>query len=532
MLELFLSVIVLIGTIIALIVAFCLALASAGIAAIIGAGRAIANYFRAAANNLNFKTWTWERNDEPARRSYFFGPGYIQMIETVKAAYANNADTAKWFHTITESYRTGIHLRNGIRAYASLCAYAVDISGTVFVYCAGAVVTFVFAGVHFLITGAMMLIIYSLFSIVWFVDRGYLIIKKISPVCPECKHKCTIPCFVCPSCGAIHKSLVPGPYGILKHRCICGTKISSTFFNGRSKYEAICPTCGKVLASSDSRPLVVQLIGGTGVGKTVFLSAYYHMLKEKLNLLTGVEWSVPVDYVPYFDELDMYFSGLVSTATTFMNSQLYPIIIHKPHNTDRQLSFFDISGEMFDGVSSKGAAQQIQFHYCDGFIFLIDPFCKDSQLTKPEDAGTFFSEMHLESVVSSFLNYLIEIGQRNVSVRCRIPVAVVIGKCDVEGVTDSLSKEIISEYSQRLNYEDWNSKRDRVCRQFLVDIGFSNAIGNLEASFSNIHYFPVSAMGHSQNDEKYEPWGVTEPIDWIIREADKELAKILRIGVS
>lgn len=527
--EVFGFILVFIVIVIAGMSAICLMLISSCIAALIGAVCAIVNYFRAAADNINLMTWTWERDDEPARRSYFFGPGYVQMIETVKDAFDNNAETAQWFHTTTESYRTGIDFED-IMTYFSVWAYAVDFTGTVFVHCAGAIVTLIFASVHFLITAILMIIIYIIFSVIWLADRGYLVMKRISSICPECKHRCTVPFFIC-SCGAVHKRLVPGPYGILKHRCICGKKIPATFFNGRSKLSAVCPKCGKVLVSSNSRPLVVQLIGGTGVGKTVFLSAYYHMFKEKLNSLKSIEWSVPEDYRPYFNELDMFFSGEASSVTTFMNSQLYPIIIHNSSSTDRQISLFDISGEMFDGVTAKGVAQQMQFHYCDGFVFLIDPFCRGSQLKRPKHENTFFSEMDLESVVTSFLNYLIETGKRNASVRSSTPVAVVIGKCDVKGVRDSLSKEKIMDQAQSLENWDWTTLRDSVCRQFLVDIGFSNAIGNLEASFSNIHYFPISAMGHSQNDEKYEPWGVMEPVDWIVYEADKELAITLGIRI-
>jgi hypothetical protein len=43
-------------------------------------------------------------------------------------------------------------------------------------------------------------------------------------------------------------------------------------------------------------------------------------------------------------------------------------------------------------------------------------------------------------------------------------------------------------------------------------------VNNLNAQFTRIHYFPVSAMGHEANSEVYEPWGVMESVSWIIQE--------------
>ena len=64
---------------------------TAGIAVIVGFFSAVANYFSAIRNNLNFLHWEWKKDDEPARRSYFFGPGYAQLFATIKNAFELNA---------------------------------------------------------------------------------------------------------------------------------------------------------------------------------------------------------------------------------------------------------------------------------------------------------------------------------------------------------------------------------------------------------------------------------------------------------
>jgi len=66
-----------------------------------------------------------------------------------------------------------------------------------------------------------------------------------------------------------------------------------------------------------------------------------------------------------------------------------------------------------------------------------------------------------------------------------------------------------------------------ICRQFLVDIGLSATVDNLETQFSNLHYFPVSAMGHSADGTPYEPWGIMEAVEWMLPLADKELSDLI-----
>ncbi|MEI3061929.1 MAG: hypothetical protein V8S72_02820 [Oscillospiraceae bacterium] len=61
----------------------------------------------------------------------------------------------------------------------------------------------------------------------------------------------------------------------------------------------------------------------------------------------------------------------------------------------------------------------------------------------------------------------------------------------------------------------------------MVDIGLSATVDNLETQFSNLHYFPVSAMGHSADGTPYEPWGIMEAVEWMLPLADKELSDLI-----
>ena len=47
-------------------------------------------------------------------------------------------------------------------------------------------------------------------------------------------------------------------------------------------------------------------------------------------------------------------------------------------------------------------------------------------------------------------------------------------------------------------------------------MGYANAVNLIESKFKNIKYFPVSSMGHEADYTHYEPWGVLDPMFWLI----------------
>ena len=59
-------------------------------AAAVGCFYAVRHYVTAIRHNLNFRKWSWKKSDEPAVRSYFFGPGYAQLKGTVQEAWGLN----------------------------------------------------------------------------------------------------------------------------------------------------------------------------------------------------------------------------------------------------------------------------------------------------------------------------------------------------------------------------------------------------------------------------------------------------------
>ena len=501
-----------------------------GVAVLVGFCTAFANYFKAVRENINFLNWEWEKDDEPAKRSYFFGPGYAQLTSTIKKAFELNSLSGEKVSTTAKSFKGDSDgIWGGIK---SIFGVIYLIIADICIYVIGTVLCAAFGLIHGVITTAVMVLTYIVFTIIWIIDRLYLLKNKIRSDCPVCKHRFLIPTFMCPECGDMHKKLVPGPYGIWKHKCTCGHKIPSTFLNGRSKLEAYCPDCGSPLVASDARPIVFQLIGGSKSGKTVFLSSYFHEYLEKKKKNRNLEVEISDQYQPFFTELEEWYSGIDCPATTQLNSQMYPLLINSSLGVKRQFSIYDIAGEMFDGFTAENEILQHQFHYCNGLLFLIDPFSsgklRDDRINSGEDMSDF-SDMPVEDVVTNFINYLVTTGHKKANVRCTIPMAVLITKADVREIKRAIGPAKISSVfkNNQNGYTSYDEARDGECRKFLIDIGLSATVENLETGFSNLHYFPVSAMGHAPDGSEYEPWGVTDAIDWMLPLADKELADLI-----
>lgn len=479
------------------------------VAALIGFWAAIRNYFQAITSKMNFKDWEWKKSDEPARRSYFFGPGYQQLRDTVADAFSRNRAAISKSEDHLLIYR---------------------IAHAVCVMLLGGVITVIFSAIHGAVTTIVMLVTYVAFSIIWVIDRLYLVFHRIRSVCPVCKKRSLIPHFVCPQCGRVHKHLVPGPYGVLNHTCECGYSLPATFFNGRSKLDSQCPVCGAALVASDARQIGIQLIGGSKSGKSVLLAALFHEYLNRLRSMDSLNVEITDDYQPYFDELESWYAGGEVPPTEQMNAQMYPILLDGKLGTKRQLSIYDIAGEMFDGVTAGNVTLQEQFHYCNGLMFILDPFSDGNLRQGRESRGESLEDFSLvkpDEVAENFIRYMVESGKAKTSERCQIPMAVLIVKSDVREVKSAVGPAKIRALVKRGEYADEITARDEECRKFLYDIGLEQTVSALETRFANLHYFPVSAMGHTPDGDSYEPWGIMEVMDWLMPLADSELSALL-----
>jgi hypothetical protein len=115
-----------------------------------------------------------------------------------------------------------------------------------------------------------------------------------------------------------------------------------------------------------------------------------------------------------------------------------------------------------------------------------------------------------------------------------IPVAVIITKADLFKTDIGLPKIKTIFNTDAVQYADTKGNtslelvRNGVCKSFLINKGFVNALNLIDAKFNKAIYYTVSAMGHpSAHGTQYEPWGVLEPIIWLMRQKGELFQDIL-----
>jgi len=466
---------------------------------------------KSLAEHINpYTTFIDKNTDIPSgvRRSYFFGPGFHQIGITVRDAFAALIEQSKKL--------TSFRVRHtGHRWYVNIWVWIFYLAAFAAIFIFGFVWMSLFSIILATVVLTGMCIFYVMFMILWGVDRFVLAVKSIQSRCANCKRISVVPVFICLDCGAEHRKLTPGPYGVFTRRCTCGKNLPTTFINGRSKLKATCPYCSTEMAASNARQYGLQLIGGVSAGKTTFLAAFWHMYLErlkKLHYLSSEEY--PADA---FNELEHWYQKGLSSSTTETNANMYSVIHKRENETPYQLTIYDIAGEAFTNLQSS--TQQQQFQYCEGLIFVIDP------TANPKGVNETFA---------SFIHEFKGLKGKHSAKMSDIPVAVIISKADLYkkeiGLPkiNSRHKSNPGEFSSVNSINSLDCTRNGVSREFLLSHGYENVLNLLEGEFSNVQYYPVSAMGHTAAaGQPYEPWGVMEPVMWLLSYTDASLNAVV-----
>jgi len=481
------------------------------------------------------------RVPQPAKKSYYFGKGYIDLLNTIKGAWQRNfASLQKYKDNIGNSRAMG----DGKAKFVFLLILNVLAMVSVLIF--GSVITAAVSLINIVVLLVFMLFVYIGFSIIWLVDRVYLIRKKIFTACHECKEKSLIPTYICPKCGAKHTNLTPGVYGILKRTCVgenpgshCGEKLPTTFFNGRRNLDAVCPYCSISLMDRESVPICIPVVGGRSVGKTAFITAFSKEFID--NVVPARSWDIEFyndKKEEIYKEIEQdYLNG--STRMTDRSQDINKassisfsfFVKGKEFTPERLVHVYDIAGEVFTDNNENEI--QKQYEYCQGIVLMIDPFsipsvrnrCED-QLTAEDIAG--IGKADINGIVDSFLNKLREVTGLSDQKMSSVPLAVVIGKIDSAGLTEEIGDAAINKkMSQQPEiFTDYYDTQDYLCRQFLKDNGMENFINNVDLKFKGNRYFSCTAIGHARDRGKYNPQGVLQPMQWIFGKADRKMSQV------
>ncbi len=469
---------------------------------------------------------------QPAKKSYFFSKGYVDLLNTIKGAWKRNWDSIV-------GYKDRLADLSGEHIVKKILLGFVYILALISVIVCGTIITAVLTFAHVVVLMTFMAVIYLGFTIFWCIDRLYLKKNEIFTACNVCKRKSLIPIYICPNCGEKHTMLTPGVYGILHRTCNCGTKLPTVFFNGRRSLPAICPGCSTTVFDRESRPICVPVIGGRSVGKTAYITAFSKTFIEEVVPSKGmsIEFYNPEKEKIYREIENDYMLGETrmtqrSTDLDTASSISFSFFVkHPSFKPERLIHVYDIAGEVF--TSNNENEMQRQYEYCHGLILMFDPFSVrtiaekyKSVMSKEDIAG--IGEADITYILDSFFNKLRMVTKLTEKQMLNTPIAVVIGKVDTVDLGEQLGDAAVKKQmaADPENFTDYYDTMDYLCRKFLIDNELLRFITHIDNKFKNSRYFSCSAIGHTKGAGKYEPVGVLAPMQWIFQCADKKMGEV------
>jgi len=396
-----------------------------------------------------------------------------------------------------------------------------DIIGTIWLLCASLA--------HRLILFILRMFSYLLIPLWKLADKS----TRVEQHCSYCYNTFNLPGFKCPHCGIIHKALIPSRCGILVARCECGRFLPSTIFTGRSRLRSVCPKCDGNLVATNAKPFSIQLIGGNTSGKTSFLSAFQHVYIN--NSFSAKKLSIIREPRAEFDKLDdMFKRGTLEPSDTAA-IKTYNFVHKFGRDAKNNLVVYDIPDEVI--LSGDYERNPLNFGYSDGIIIMIDPLSVASVREECLKAGDNkavenYSQDNMDTIITDFINKFSEFVELSSGELSSTPVAVLISKTDVKVINREVGLpkiKAVFKANPAAYQNNFEEARNEICKAYLLDLGLANAIENLAGTFSSVRYFPISAIGHlSEAGAPFMPFGVIEPITWMLQEGKSELYSMLK----
>jgi hypothetical protein len=332
-------------------------------------------------------------------------------------------------------------------------------------------------------------------------------VRRTAYECPHDHERFPLPVYVCPGCGAEHRQLVPGRWGIFRRECSCEkVSLPTTVLGGRQRVPQRCPS-GHPMSGliGFAETLRLALVAGPRAGKTTYLAGAMLELEgiaaEKHLAVNVLEESSGA----YREVVGGLRSGRLPEKTQISGN---PALVTEVQGDDRSrvLYAYDVAGESYQ--SSEDVRSLRFLEVPSGLILLVDPFsiprvaeehaeeleaARDAVRPSPEEPTRVLERMAAA---------LAESGAD----AKEIPVAVVIGKTDAFGVDGEIE-------ALRAGAGDGAPKA------WLEAKGAGNFVRAVEGEFKQVRWFACSALGRvpgGGDQRPFEPAGATAPLLWLL----------------
>lgn len=458
------------------------------------------------------------RPKEPAYLSYFFGASYKELWGTIRESWVKNGKK------IASSAIDLIRVWHLYGFYKALCLFIFRLGILISVAIFGTLFTLIFSALHIVIIFVLMILVYIGFIVLKFIDAIFCLFKGISTNCynPNCERKFRLPIYRCPKCGRLHYHLVPSKYGILKRKCLCGTKLPTTFINGRQKLDALCPYCNADAIKGVHRSYLIPVIGGPSSGKTCFVNMGIKALQDSSSNygLEFVYQNVPGD--EYQSNIQYLDNGNLPMKTNDLRFKYYNFYLTKANSKIKNLvSICDIAGEVF--TDRQLASEQEGYRFADGLVVIVDPlsitdYAKEVS-SKASVTAYRGSAQSMNDVASCIVNTLEGLLHRNSKQSLGMYVAIVFTKLDIPGLDEEIGDVAINQYIVAHPNTSVLDANNAVCEDFLRRYNETSFLNIIKTRFKEVQFFSTTALGHNPSGQKFTPKNVAEPLLWVIDKA-------------
>lgn len=334
-------------------------------------------------------------------------------------------------------------------------------------------------------------------------------VRRTSYECPVDHERFPLPVYVCPSCGAEHRQLFPGRWGIVKRECRCGkVALPTMVLNGRQRVPQRCPSGHPMAGIIGFAEIVrVALVAGPSAGKSTFLAGALHELDQQAQ---GGKLALNV----VDDSRSDFESALANLARgrlpskTQVGSKAALVAEVQGGGRSRVLSLYDVAGESYVGDDMVRGLRFLEVP--SGLVMLVDPLSLQRFATDHEEEIAAAKDWLRPSpvkpirVLESTVGALAEAGARPE----RIPVAVVLAKTDALGIGAEI---------ERLE----RNAGERAVPAWLEQHGAGNFVRAVESSFRDVGWFAASALGRVPepgDTSAFVPRGTAAPVLWLLRQ--------------
>jgi hypothetical protein len=332
-------------------------------------------------------------------------------------------------------------------------------------------------------------------------------LRRTAYECPHDHERFPLPVYVCPSCSAEHRNLVPGRWGIFRRECSCqSVALPTTVLGGRQRVPQRCPS-GHPMSGliGFAETLRIALVAGPSAGKTTYLAGamleFEEMAAEKHFAVDVLDESSAA----YSEVVGGLRQGRLPQKTQISGN---PALVTEIQGDDRSrvLYAYDVAGENYQ---ASDQVRNLRFlEVPSGLILLVDPLSLTrvvaehaAELSEARDAVRPSPEEPMR-VLERTVAALVEGGANPRD----IPVAVVIGKTDAFGIAAEI---------EALR----SSAGDAAPRAWLDANGAGNFVRAIETEFKQVRWFGCSALGRipdAADRTAFEPKGAIEPLLWLL----------------